>query len=125
MNTSIIAHKHDLLENAQTSMTGGNNGQFNQEPENNIRLVHERAFRPDPKYANLPLEWFIGRNVKLAFQSRDSRVEHMWVTILGIEGHDLVGRLANYPVDVSHLTNGDRVVLNRTQIERCEERTDD
>ena len=89
--------------------------------ESNIRLVHELAMRPDPYYASLPLEWFIDRNVKMAFQSRDSRPEHMWVAITHIEGDYLVGTLNSIPSSVDGLALGDRVVVSRVWIEAVEQ----
>lgn len=87
------------------------------ENNNNIRLVHEEAIKPDSLYTKKPLDWFIGRCVKIAFQSADSRPEHMWVQVTGRDGHNLVGILDNDPVVVTHLRCGDRIVLSRVQIE--------
>lgn len=36
------------------------------ETMDNVRFVHEGDFEPDNVYSAKPLEWFIGRNVKLA-----------------------------------------------------------
>lgn len=87
------------------------------ESSDNMRFVHEEAIKPDSLYAKKPLEWFIGRLVKIAFQSADSWVEHMWVKVNKVQGHDLVGTLENYPAFVTHLGYGDQVTINRTQIE--------
>lgn len=83
----------------------------------NVRLVHEDYCKPDPQWTHKPLEWFVGRAVKMAFQSAESAVESMWVKVTDVEADNLVGTLDNDPVCVYHLTFGDRVVLNRTQIE--------
>ena len=93
--------------------------EHDQKPESptNIRLVHEDAIVPDSLYTKKPLHWFVGRNVKTSFQSADSRAEHMWVNVRGVEGDYLVGTLDNDPVWVNHLQHGDRVALRRTQIE--------
>lgn len=89
--------------------------------ESNIRVVHELAMRPDPYYASLPLEWFIGRNVKMAFQSRTSRPEHMWVAITHIDGDYLIGTLNNIPSYVDGVSLGERVVVSRVWIEAVEQ----
>lgn len=90
------------------------------EDKNNIRLVPEEAIKPDSVYTKRPLVWFVGRLVKMAFQSTDSIPEHMWVKVTEIDGHNLVGTLANNPVSVTHLKYGDRVVLSRVQIEKVD-----
>jgi len=83
----------------------------------NVRLVYEEAIKPDSLYTKNPLDWFLGRCIKMAFQSATSHVEHMWVKVTGVEGDDLVGELANDPVLVTHIRCGDRVILSRVQIE--------
>lgn len=83
----------------------------------NIRFVHEESIKPDSLYTKKPLDWYEGRCVKMAFQSAESDVEHMWVLITGRDGEKLVGTLDNDPVVVDGLKFGDKVVLSRTQIE--------
>jgi hypothetical protein len=85
--------------------------------DENVRLVHEGAIAPDCLYTKKPLEWFVGRCVKVAFQSAQSRVEHMWVIVTQVESDHLVGKLDNQPVSVTRISQGDRVVLSRVQIE--------
>lgn len=85
--------------------------------DDNVRLVHEDAIKPDSLYTRRPLEWFQGRCVKIAFQSANSAIEHMWVRVMGVAGDNLIGELANDPVIVTHIESGDRVVLSRAQIE--------
>lgn len=87
------------------------------ESNNNVRRVHEEAIKPDSMYTKRPLEWFVGRVVKMSFQSADSMPEHMWVKVTDVEGHNLVGVLDNDPVVVTHLQCGDRIVLSRVQVE--------
>lgn len=82
----------------------------------NIRLVHETAFSPDPTYAKKPLDWYVGRNVKIGFQSHEGEVEYMWVKVTGINSPNLVGQLDNEPLNCTHLALGDRVDLSRLQI---------
>ena len=82
-----------------------------------VRRVHEDAIHPDSIYTKHPLEWFVGRNVKMAFQSANSRVEHMWVEVTGVDCDYLVGILNSDPVSVTHVLCGDAVTLSRVQIE--------
>lgn len=83
---------------------------------NNIRIVHESAISPDPIYANKSLDWYVGRNVKIGFQSHEGKVEYMWVRVTGIESPNLIGQLDNEPVHSTHLTLGDRITLSRLHI---------
>lgn len=90
----------------------------NKGPEQtNVRLVHEEAIKPDSLYAKRPLDWFVGRKVKMAFQSATSIVEHMWVAVSHVDGDDLVGKLGNEPVFVENIAMGDLVKLRRVQVE--------
>lgn len=83
----------------------------------NIRRIHENALTPDPLYNRKPLEWFIGRCVKMPFQSADSHVEHMWVQIIQRLGDNLLGTLDNNPVVVDGMKRGDPVIVKRVEIE--------
>ena len=83
---------------------------------NNIRLVSDTAFVPEPLYAKKPLAWYVGRWVKTGFQSHEGEVEYMWVKVTGMDSPNLVGQLNNEPWDCTHLTLGDRVVLSRLHI---------
>ena len=93
--------------------------------DNNIRLIHEDAMKPDTLYAKRPLEWFHGRTVKMAFSAECGSVEHMWVRITGIEGQNLVGVLDNIPFWVQHVQLGDKVTLTRCQIEMVDLTSDE
>jgi len=82
------------------------------------------APKPRPEFATLPPEFFIGRNVKLAFDVYDGddrvTVEHMWVTVDNvIEGEHLSGLLASVPlyIDPDRLDLGDRVNFVQRDIE--------
>jgi hypothetical protein len=83
--------------------------------DGDVALVSPGTIRPDPRYAAVPLESFVGEHVKIAFQS--ARVEHMWVLVTHVENDNLVGTLANEPAWVCDVKYGDRVVLDRAQIE--------
>ncbi len=82
-----------------------------------MRKVHEDAIYPDSLYCKRPLEWYVGRHIKMAFQSARSTVEHMWVAVNRIDGDHLIGTLDNDPFHVETLQHGDIVKLSRTQIE--------
>ena len=82
-----------------------------------VQLVHADALRPEGEYDDRPLEWFVGRAVKMAFGSAGGSAEHMWVAVTGVEGDRLVGELDNDPVGVPQLKCGDRVELGRGQVE--------
>ncbi len=83
----------------------------------NVRWIHaECAATPSPEWTRKPLDWFVGKAVKMKFQSADSPVEQMWVVVTHVDDNDLVGTLKNEPVYVHHVAYGDRVVLNRTQV---------
>lgn len=83
---------------------------------NNIQMVRDTAISPDPIYAKRPLEWYVGRCVKIGLQSREDNVEYMWVKVTGIESPNLFGLLDNEPLHCTHLSLGDRVVLSRLHI---------
>ena len=82
----------------------------------NIRLVNRDTLLPDNRYLTCPLSAFVGKAVKVKFQSADSRPETMWVRVAGVEGHCLVGSLDNEPVEVTHLNLGDIVRIWRSEI---------
>ncbi len=82
-----------------------------------VQLVHADALRPEGEYDDRPLEWFVGRAVKMAFASAGGTTEHMWVEVKAVEGDRLVGALDSEPVVVRHLRRGDRVELGRGQVE--------
>jgi hypothetical protein len=73
-------------------------------------------FIPDPIYTYRPLEWFVGRSVKIAFQSHGGGVEYMWVKEIEIDGPNLTGKLENHPVLCTHVRLGDQITLSRVHI---------
>lgn len=81
-----------------------------------VRLVNRDTFQPDSRYTEMPLNYFVGKLVKVCFQSADSCPEIMWVHVTGVDGHCLVGQLDNDPVAVTHLKHGDIVRIWRTEI---------
>jgi hypothetical protein len=87
----------------------------------NGRWVCSNCLKPDPRYFGQPPAWFVGRSVKVAFQSAVGIAEHMWVVVVtGVKGDRLVGRLNTDPDFVEDVEYGDEVVLDRTQIEVVE-----
>ena len=87
---------------------------------NNIQLVQAGTLRPDPFFEPMPLDSFIGRNVKICFGKEEDTPEHMWVNIARVEGDELVGTLANSPAFVEGWEFGDEVRLTRDDIEMVE-----
>ena len=73
------------------------------EPIENAALVCSKCAPQPGRYTNLPVSFFIGRDVKVMFEGRtpiknELKKEHMWVTIYGNDGEMLLGNLKNTPV---------------------------
>lgn len=81
-----------------------------------IRRVHEGDLTPNPRYQKRDREWFIGRCVKIAFESNKGDVEWMWVLVNRIDGNTLFGTLDNEPLYCTHLAYGETIALSRLQI---------
>jgi hypothetical protein len=84
--------------------------------DSNVRFVDADVHKPDPRYTRMPLEYFVGKVVKVCFQSAKSILESMWVVVTAVDEHCLVGTLDNDPVYVTHLKCGDTVRIWRTEI---------
>jgi hypothetical protein len=84
--------------------------------QKNVVQVPADTLLPDWRYRDRPLGDFLGKSIKVMFQSADSRPEAMWVQVTGIEEHWLVGRLDNIPESVTHLKLGDVVRVWRSEI---------
>ena len=84
-----------------------------------VQVVQVDALRPEGEYDDRPLDWFVGRAVKIAFAFDPAHglAEHMWVEVDGVEGSRLVGELVDHPVVVRGIRCGDRVGLGRGQVE--------
>ncbi len=93
------------------------------EPMANIRMFcGKHAPRPDEKLATVKPEAFIGRHVKIGFKTLSDpmvRIEHMWVKVkaVDVKTGKLVGELANEPMFAQHMKCGQRVTVNRDEIE--------
>ena len=83
----------------------------------NIRMLEPDECLPDSMYTRRPLEWFVGRTVKIAFEIDTAIGEHMWVTVTHIEEDHLVGTLTNDPAVIESLQHGDEVTMTPSQVE--------
>ena len=81
-----------------------------------VRVVAAGILTPDPDYTSLPPESLVGRLIKVPFQTGDSPVEHMWVTVSGFDGNTLIGKLDSDPVVTDDLQHGDEVRVSRKSI---------
>lgn len=97
-----------------------------EDPRNIGFVCDAHASRPNAHFATLPVEWFIGKFVKLGFPAKTpdggASTEHMWVKVLkphdGDPPEELVGELDNDPVyDVGYVC-GDWVGFSRAEIEK-------
>ena len=73
----------------------------------------------DSSLVSLPLESFINKNVKLAFECYNDRIEYMWVFVTGLATNDdeeLQGVLNNDPVLPSDYQYGDIFEFKRSEI---------
>lgn len=73
------------------------------EDPNNIRhCCPDHAPTPKEEYKHLPLEFYIGKHVKLAFPVSNAKGithEHMWVKVIGLgKKEELMGYIDNDPI---------------------------
>ena len=102
------------------------------ESKSNIGAVHSScAPKPDPIIAKKPVDWFIGKHVKLGFSVPQEIIdqggpkkEHMWVKVTrGVQedepqvGEELVGTLDNDPSYATDWTCGDTIGFRRDEVE--------
>ena len=92
-----------------------------EDPRNIGMVCDAHAPKPDTQYKDMPLEFFNGKHVKLAFpcDRGGPTVEHMWVKVLGIcqtEDEELAGILDNDPA-YADAVRGDMVSFDRSEIE--------
>lgn len=91
------------------------------ESRSNIRFVCDKhSSKPDKKFSKLPLESFIGKYVKKAFDViLNGRLtqEHMWVKVKRVEKEYLVGVLDNDPHGKINLKCGDSTRVQLDEIE--------
>ena len=94
--------------------------------EGNIGGVCEKhAPKPNPKFAQIPVEQFLGKFCKLAVVESHA-TEFMWFNVISLaehEGQELKGQCYNYPVKVS-MRWGDLVEFNRSEIIDITDTTD-
>ena len=68
------------------------------------------------QFLTIPLEWFVGKYVKLGFPAGDAK-EHCWVEVTGTKEEELIGRLDNTPVIALDWKGGAILTFNRGEIE--------
>lgn len=91
--------------------------------ENPTNIVVTRtghASRPDPDLAKLPLNSFIGKFVKKAFDVKIDGIptrEHMWVRVTDTANGNLIGILNNDPICETTLRIDDEVTVAPGEIE--------
>lgn len=91
-------------------------------PESNIRGVCDaHAPKPNPKFAKLKPEEFMGKWVKKSFEVNKGhpkmpQLEHIWVKITAVKAGGLVGTLANQPLFIDKKF-GDEVSVQVAEIE--------
>ena len=99
---------------------------MNTESIANLVLVCEECSQPDLKYMEYDNDYFIGKYVKIGFESQEGPVEHCWVMIntsgkegspLGAGVNQFIGTLGNDPLFDIGLTCGDTVIVYKNQIE--------
>tara|TARA_Y100000310_G_scaffold323991_1_gene385216 strand:+ start:758 stop:1057 length:300 start_codon:yes stop_codon:yes gene_type:complete len=89
-----------------------------EDPRNIGYVCPAHAPKPDEALAELPLEYFIGKFVKLGFPSPRG-TEHMWLEVKGLAtnmSEELIGTLDNDPVHADFVC-GDEIAFNRDEIE--------
>jgi Uncharacterized protein conserved in bacteria (DUF2314) len=57
-----------------------------------------------------------GMDVKLMFEMRDGWGERMWVTVIGLKGRKLIGKLDNMPAGIPRRLEGDKIKFKREHI---------
>lgn len=94
------------------------------EPLSNIGGVcNKHSPKPNPEYyCNKPIDWFIGKHVKMGFPTKNEKhpVEHMWVLVtdkLDSDDCELQGVLDNDPVLTDQYAAGDGVGFSRKEVE--------
>lgn len=91
-----------------------------EDPRNIIMVCEKHAARPDPHWLAKPLKFFVGKYVKLGFDTDmgPAKKEHMWVAVTGIKARKfLVGTLDNDPICCSYLVDGTEIEFTRDEIE--------
>jgi uncharacterized protein YegJ (DUF2314 family) len=96
------------------------------EPLANMGIVHPHcAPKPQEKYQEKPADFYVGKFVKLGFdtvpeEADEQTQEHMWVKVTGLaetDGEELRGELNNDPVLNVGYRCGDLLEFSRSEIE--------
>lgn len=89
------------------------------EPLSNVGfLCGQHARKPDPKFLDFPMDWFIGKFCQLGVPMPNGKNENMWFKVLGLAeapGEELRGELNNDPLFVD-MKCGDLVEFSRKEI---------
>jgi len=115
-NLSNRVQKNLGLGLPDSGATAPDTGVCESEQENSAKIVFAGLITPDPTYTSLPPESLVGRSIKVPFQTGESPVEHMWVTVTGFDANTLIGRLDSDPVVTDDLKYGDLVRVSRKSI---------
>jgi hypothetical protein len=85
--------------------------------EGNVQIICPDHYQPDPQVQAKPLEWFVGKLVKLRFPipGRPTNAERMWVAVNSLRGEELVGTLTNEPLFADQ-SYGDEIVFRREEV---------
>ena len=86
----------------------------------NIRYTcRDHSSRPDPYWAQQPLDFFVRKHVKLGFEPNcpGPEKEHMWVQVIGVQDGHLVGLLCNTPTACTYIRMGQMVEFTADEIE--------
>lgn len=83
-------------------------------------LCSDCGRKPDPKFADVPIETYLGGTVfcQLGVKCPDGRQENLWFKVIGRaehEGEELRGELNNHPL-YAEMTYGDLVEFSRKEI---------
>ena len=85
-------------------------------PRPDVQLICDACMKPASQYSDTPPAQFVGRSVKIAFGSKKTCIENMWVKVTGVEGKHFVGWLKSQPVILRHVKPGDRIKRKPAQI---------
>lgn len=80
----------------------------------------KHASKPDPELAKKPVDYFIGKYVKVSFNEiNTNNIEHVWVLVSSAKNPTtLIGTIDNDPILNIGLKCGDTVDVTLDQIEK-------
>ena len=90
-------------------------------PANIRNVCPTHAPKPNPKFASMPTNYFIGKYCKLGFPVPEGcgpTHEHMWIKVTGPgKEKELRGNLDNTPFYLDDICLGEKVEFDRNEIE--------